>query len=489
MCRVLLLLLVLFGTACTKPNPKACCLTAEDCAAAELPAIKECASDQFCDHHTCVAATCSSDNECPAEHPLCAGACVDCDATHPCGADKPVCDLATYTCGSCAADDDCAGIADASHCDSMSGACVECTSSDQCSTATPVCDGGRCRACATDDDCPSETCAFDGTCVPEANVLYGSTTGNDQGTCTKAAPCVTFLRLINLADNAHEHISYRSPQEMAARQQIDTGNTAAPMLFFHFHGASFKAVIATNGTALPIFDSSVPTAFIDAQFSGDTYPLIAQNGASLTLKHVTVHDSRHLTVAGDFTAWDLTMFNNTDPTAAIVLTGSGNVSIDRALIHDAQSVLSVSSGAHVHLSNMMVWGIANRPFNLATNPGDLEFSTIARAGDNTPTGPCALACGATLHVTGSIIWQPQCGGSAQDAAGDCTFASSIVSNAATLPGTTNNDPMFVNAAAHDYHIKATSPAVDAVDTGPPTDFEGDKRPGGVKFDIGADEIP
>jgi hypothetical protein len=50
-------------------------------------------------------------------------------------------------------------------------------------------------------------------------------------------------------------------------------------------------------------------------------------------------------------------------------------------------------------------------------------------------------------------------------------------------------PQFVDAASHDYHIASTSPARDAVDTGPAKDFEGDARPRGAKFDIGADEAP
>ena len=33
------------------------------------------------------------------------------------------------------------------------------------------------------------------------------------------------------------------------------------------------------------------------------------------------------------------------------------------------------------------------------------------------------------------------------------------------------------------------PARDVLATGPATDFEGDARPGGTAFDIGADEIP
>ena len=77
----------------------------------------------------------------------------------------------------------------------------------------------------------------------------------------------------------------------------------------------------------------------------------------------------------------------------------------------------------------------------------------------------------------------------RDAVSACNFSSSIVSNVVAPPGTTNVDPQFVNRAAKDYHLKATSPAKDAVDAGPATDFEGDPRPRGTKFDIGADEAP
>jgi parallel beta-helix repeat protein len=49
--------------------------------------------------------------------------------------------------------------------------------------------------------------------------------------------------------------------------------------------------------------------------------------------------------------------------------------------------------------------------------------------------------------------------------------------------------LFVNTAANDYHLSATSPALD-VGTGlqaPSSDFEQDSRPSGSGFDIGADE--
>jgi len=54
----------------------------------------------------------------------------------------------------------------------------------------------------------------------------------------------------------------------------------------------------------------------------------------------------------------------------------------------------------------------------------------------------------------------------------------------------NANPAFVNAAGHDYHLSLTSPAIDAGFTIPfiSTDFDGNPRPLGPAFDIGAFEF-
>jgi hypothetical protein len=65
--------------------------------------------------------------------------------------------------------------------------------------------------------------------------------------------------------------------------------------------------------------------------------------------------------------------------------------------------------------------------------------------------------------------------------------NNVITGPTVVAGASNTDPMFVNLAQNDYHLAAGSPARDAVDTGPATDFEGDARPQGARFDIGADE--
>jgi hypothetical protein len=53
------------------------------------------------------------------------------------------------------------------------------------------------------------------------------------------------------------------------------------------------------------------------------------------------------------------------------------------------------------------------------------------------------------------------------------------------------DPKFVNAAASDFHLQATSPAINAGATIGivTTDFSGVSRPQGAEYDIGAHEYP
>jgi len=62
---------------------------------------------------------------------------------------------------------------------------------------------------------------------------------------------------------------------------------------------------------------------------------------------------------------------------------------------------------------------------------------------------------------------------------------------AIVTGTVNvyDDPAFVNPSAWDYHLTAGSAAIDAgVDAGVITDIDGDTRPWGAGYDIGADEF-
>jgi hypothetical protein len=73
--------------------------------------------------------------------------------------------------------------------------------------------------------------------------------------------------------------------------------------------------------------------------------------------------------------------------------------------------------------------------------------------------------------------------------GSCAVTYSDVSEGVSGTGNISADPLFVNWAAGDYHLRAGSPAIDAgTSVGAPlVDFEGDPRPVG-NVDMGADEF-
>lgn len=77
---------------------------------------------------------------------------------------------------------------------------------------------------------------------------------------------------------------------------------------------------------------------------------------------------------------------------------------------------------------------------------------------------------------------------------NCTFSNTLLSVQATpLPGTFVADPQFVDVATRNFHVKASSPAVDmAVPSifglASPPDLDGTPRPQGPKPDLGAYEL-
>jgi hypothetical protein len=204
---------------------------------------------------------------------------------------------------------------------------------------------------------------------------------------------------------------------------------------------------------------------------------------------VTLTGAKAILVRQQLVATNLNIANSADPTAAIEIESTGELAINGGTITGGEVGILETSAAKVHLTNLLISKTRKRALELAQSIGELEFSTIVDSGAQTLAAPCSVACSTNLAVTSSIIFQEICSNQTRDAVGTCTFASSIVSNALPPSGTTNTDPKFVNRVGGDYHIRDTSPAKDAVDVGPPFDFEGDARPRGVKFDIGADEAP
>ena len=100
------------------------------------------------------------------------------------------------------------------------------------------------------------------------------------------------------------------------------------------------------------------------------------------------------------------------------------------------------------------------------------------------------------HASGRVHWHIPVSGShspppvPSGAAQWALFAANPTDPGAIAPILVNTwgTPDFVNPAAFDYHIGDSSAAIDqGVDAGVRTDMDGQPRPIGLGFDIGADE--
>lgn len=168
---------------------------------------------------------------------------------------------------------------------------------------------------------------------------------------------------------------------------------------------------------------------------------------------------------------------------AITVVSGGSLTLDRAVLQGGDHALSSANNTTLALSNVIAFGSTNTAFDIVGSNGSLEFVTIGRAGASSTTA-AGINCTTNLVVRSSLVWTT---GSFRPAiSGPCTLTN-VTAGPAAIAGADNTDPLFVDEAANDYHLGPDSPARDKVDAGPTLDFEGDPRPSGVRFDIGADE--
>ena len=453
------LFVLLVAVGCTKPNPATCCLDSADCASAGFDGVRECAPGLACVNHECEVPKCS---------------------TTGCGAEQPVCNITTDVCEGCASSDDCDRFTSSPTCNTTTGACVECVASTDCTAPTKaICDNQVCRGCVDDMECTSGACGDDGACVEESGIVYLDPGGMDQGTCSKAAPCRTLAYSVGKTSAARSHIVMAKGGYLMESTRIDATTTSAHPLYIHGGGAA----ISQSGES-PFLTFEVPVVIRHIDLDSHSNTLVVGGVEPSLVEDVRIHSGFiWLYVQAPVTARDLLVEN----TAYGINVGSTQLTLDRAKIFMNENGLRADGAAVVNGTNLLLYGSRLRAIEWTSGTGGtIAFSTIADSGSGVTAGPRGVACANGMTLKSVIVWVP--GADARVPFENCNVVNTIAgpSNAA---GATNVDPKFVDVASHDYHISSTSVARDAVDEGPGTDFEGDARPRGAKFDIGADEAP
>ncbi|HEY5934089.1 MAG TPA: hypothetical protein VIU61_05635, partial [Kofleriaceae bacterium] len=208
--------------------------------------------------------------------------------------------------------------------------------------------------------------------------------------------------------------------------------------------------------------------------------------SNITVERVAVRAKGGMVVEGKATARDFSIENTT---IGIGLFEGSTLVLDRArLSGGTKGIVATGAAVTVEISNTLVYGTTHTAVELPTAAGSIEFSTIVYAGDDLAQVPHGLSCGSGLTVRSSIVWHRGSDALRPAIGGGCTLASVIAGNH-PIPNAMAVDPFFVDEPNRDFHVKSNSPAKDAVDVGPSRDFEGDVRPTGLRFDIGADETP
>jgi hypothetical protein len=495
-----------------------CCLELDRCREARAPGIVECPSHQTCNTalNECVdtSAECTTSTECPnPDLPACVEQrCVACDATHACPASAPLCS-AESTCVGCSDEAACSRLAATPHC-GPSGACVACrpeTASDCATPTAPVCDATSyaCRACR-EGDCGNGLCAADGACIAETEIAWVAKGGQDAGTCTRQAPCLTIGRAL---------------AQLGSRSWIHVAASTEP----------YAEASATPGAAVQISGKSVTIlgrgAALTTTRNGDA-ALVIEGSSEIAVEGLRIVD------AGGATG-DGIVCRNLGPASPLVslrgveISGNGGVGIKATtcMLRVDQSTIARNNGGGIQATASTV--TAERSLITGNNSGGIsvtgasatlvnnfivrngglsspvggvelrnltgltfDFNTVAGNGTSAAGFAAGVQCSATTPVTlsNSIIY----GDAANQVSGaeqNCAFAYNLSNeglggtNVATAVAA---DSLFVSPTEGDYHTKAGSPAVGAGQPGSTiaADFDGNPRPSpaGSRSDIGADEV-
>lgn len=382
-----------------------------------------------------------------------------------------------------------------------SATCVQCTAAEAftCGGTTPVCgEEQACRGCAAHEECASNACSPDGSCLAEADVLYvkgglPAPPQNGGALCSKSEPCGTMAAAVAAvtASRRFIRVSGTTSEGALSAQQKTFTVLGEP-------GATWRSgaavLLDAKGSTIELYDLT-----LDPTDTG-----VRMEGGRLSLTRCKISGGRAEALLITDGVAELSQTEVTETGGSVAFGGRralqlnrGELVVDRSLIaRNPGGGIFAANGQRVSVTNSFIVGNSGsggvRVGRLGAG-SKLEHNTIV---DNRITlasledGGGGVFCDeATFVGAGNLIFRNQrLSGVLSQTDGSCRYGNSFVAS-----GTGAADASLgfrSNVAPFDYHLTGTSPAsvVNAAGTCSGVDFDGDVRGADGSCDLGADEL-
>lgn len=406
----------------------------------------------------------------------------------------PICDATSLACRSCQAGTDdvaCRNRNAATPICGPAGRCVGCMSNSDCTDLrTPVCGTNKaCVACQRSTDCVSGICSADGSCAPASDVLYV----NNKATCSamprgsKDDPFCAIQDAVDAANLTNKsYISVEGTGTPYAALTITAASSSGLRIVGSAGGTGVGVPVRSSGTEAALRVEATGGANLKVTLSGLDLESLSGNAveclgnAALTIESSRLHNS----LEG-------------------ILVSTCKLTVDGARIYlNRRNGISLSNVSEYNIQNSMIWRNDVSGIALSNSQGVLRFLTIysngTASGDRSPGVDCGAGNNLIEH---SLVFSNISGLSPElinlQMVGCMT--TGVLTNDSRNGTYRQMVPDFISASGSDasrFDLRLRSDStsntdccIDKVPQGSfiNHDIDGNKRPQGGGYDIGAHE--